>query len=142
LRDAPPERRARRTGKRASAARGLRVLVAEDNPFARAVLKTVLTELGHEADFAGSGEAVVAAASQRRHDLILMDVTLPGMDGLAATRAIRAAENGLRVPIIGVSGRAEARDVEAARAAGMDAFLAKPVSPAVLAETLADLRAR
>ena len=66
-----------------------------------------------------------------------MDVTLPGMDGLAATRAIRAAENGALVPIIGVSGRAEARDIEAAHAAGMDAFLAKPVSPAVLAETLA-----
>lgn len=142
LKDAPPEPPARRKGKRASAARGLRVLVAEDNPFARAVLKTVLTELGHRADFAGSGEAVIAAAAQGRHDLILMDVTLPGMDGLAATRAIRAAGNGARVPIIGVSGRAEARDVEAAHAAGMNAFLAKPVSPAVLAETLADIRSR
>ena len=140
LKNAPPEPQSRRTARRGGVARRLRVLVAEDNPFARAVLKTVLTELGHQADFAGSGEAVIAAAAQRRHDLILMDVTLPGMDGLAATRAIRAAENGARVPIIGVSGRAEARDVEAAHAAGMDAFLAKPVSPAVLAATLAGLR--
>jgi len=142
LRGGSQARRARSAAKTAGPADGLRVLCAEDNPFARAVLKTVLTELGHQVDFASSGEAVVAAAALGRHDLILMDVTLPGMDGLAATRAIRALREVARTPIIGVSGRTEPRDVEAARAAGMDAFLAKPVSPAALAQTLADLRTR
>jgi CheY-like chemotaxis protein/nitrogen-specific signal transduction histidine kinase len=134
--------KARGLERSANPQKSLRVLCAEDNPFARAVLKTVLTELGHQVDFASSGEAAVAAAAQGRHDLVLMDVTLPGMDGLAATRAIRALGNVARLPIIGVSGRAEARDIEAARAAGMDAFLAKPVSPAVLAQTLAGLQTR
>jgi two-component system, sensor histidine kinase len=142
LKPAPPARQARSTEKAARGAGGLRVLCAEDNPFARAVLKAVLTELGHRVDFASSGEAVVATAAQGRHDLILMDVTLPGMDGLAATRAIRALDEVARTPIIGVSGRTEPRDVEAARAAGMDAFLAKPVSPAALAQTLAEILGR
>jgi len=142
LKPAPQPRQRRSVEKAASAARGLRVLCAEDNPFARAVLKAVLTELGHHVDFASSGEAAVATAAQGRHDLILMDVTLPGMDGLAATRAIRALDAVTRTPIIGVSGRAEPRDIEAARAAGMDAFLAKPVSPAALAQTLAEIQTR
>jgi CheY-like chemotaxis protein len=119
---------------------GLRVLCAEDNPYARAVLKTVLTELGHRVDFAGSGEAAIAAVARGGHDLVLMDVTLPGMDGLAATRAIRALDGAVaRIGIIGISGRTEPRDAEAAIAAGMNAFLAKPVSPALLAETVASL---
>jgi CheY-like chemotaxis protein len=72
------------------------------------------------------------------YDLVLMDVTLPGMDGLAATRAVRSlsGEAG-RIPIIGISGRTDARDEEAALAAGMNAFLAKPVSPAALAQVVA-----
>jgi CheY-like chemotaxis protein len=120
-------------GKRA-ASRCLRVLCAEDNPYARVVLNTILTELGHRVDFAGTGEGALAAVNRGGYDLVLMDVTLPGMDGLAATRAIRAlsGETG-RVPIIGISGHTDARDEAAARAAGMNAFLGKPVSPAALA---------
>ncbi len=60
------------------ATKALRVLCAEDNPYARVVLKTVLTELGHAVDFAGSGEAAVAAIERGEHDLVLMDVTLAG----------------------------------------------------------------
>jgi CheY-like chemotaxis protein len=125
-------------GAKAAEARNLRVLCAEDNPFARIVLKTVLAELGHEADFAGTGEAAVAAVARGGYDLVLMDVTLPGMDGLAAARAIRALD-GAHLPIIGVSGHTDMRDAEAALEAGMNAFLAKPVSPAVLSETIASL---
>ena len=66
------------------------MLCAEDNPYARVVLNTILTELGHRVDFAGTGEAAVAAVERGGYDLVLMDVTLPGIDGLAATRAIRA----------------------------------------------------
>jgi CheY-like chemotaxis protein len=144
LKSAPDKPRGRTRGvARPTSSTALRVLCAEDNPFARVVLKTVLTELGHQVDFASSGEAALLAARQGAHDLILMDVTLPGMDGLAATRAIRALHGPIsNIPVIGVSGRTDARDVEAARAAGMDAFLAKPVSPAVLARTLQELPAR
>jgi len=122
------------------AAKALRVLCAEDNPYARVVLKTVLTELAHAVYFAGRGEAAVAALGRGGHDLVLMDVTLPGIDGLAATRAIRALGGAAaRVPVIGISGRSEPREIEAARAAGMNAFLGKPVSPAALAAAIAAL---
>jgi CheY-like chemotaxis protein len=103
------------------------------------VLKTVLTELGHVVDFAGSGEATVAAVARGTYDLVLMDLTLPGMDGLAATRAIRSLAHAAHLPIIGVSGRTGAQDAQAAREAGMDAYMAKPVSPAALAQTIASL---
>jgi CheY-like chemotaxis protein len=67
-------------------------------------------------------------------------VTLPGVDGLAAARAIRAMPGGMaHVPIIGISGRTEQADQNAALAAGMNAFLGKPVSPAVLAQAVANL---
>lgn len=139
--DAAPARSAAQSrAAKAVATRSLRVLCAEDNPYGRVVLKTVLTELGHAVDFAGTGEAAVAAAERGQHDLVLMDVTLPGLDGLAATRAIRALNGPVaRVAIIGISGRSEPRDAQTALAAGMNAFLAKPVSPALLSETIAAL---
>ena len=121
---------------RVAQTRSLRVLCAEDNPYARVVLNTILTELGHRTDFAGTGEAAVAAVERGDYDIVLMDVTLPGLDGLAAARAIRALRNGAAgVRIIGVSGRTEPADVEAALAAGMNGFLAKPVSAAALASS-------
>jgi CheY-like chemotaxis protein len=127
-------------GHAGGATRSLRVLCAEDNPFARVVLKTILVELGHEVDFAGSGDAAVAAVAGAGYDLVLMDLTLPGMDGLAATRVIRALQGAAaRVPIIGVSGHTDARNAQAALAVGMNAFMAKPVSPAALAEMIASL---
>jgi two-component system, sensor histidine kinase len=126
-------------GKRGAATRSLHVLCAEDNPYARVVLNTILTELGHRVDFAGTGDGVVAAVNRGGYDLVLMDVTLPGMDGLAATRAIRAdSGEAARIPIIGISGRTDARDKEAVMAAGMNAFLAKPVSPTALARAVGE----
>lgn len=68
----------------------LRVLCVEDNPYGRIVLNAVLTELGHRVSFAGSGEAAIEAAQRREHDVLLMDVALAGIDGLEATRRIRA----------------------------------------------------
>jgi CheY-like chemotaxis protein len=124
--------------KREASARSLRVLCAEDNPYARVVLNTILVELGHRVDFAGTGESAVAAVNRGGYDLVLMDVTLPVMDGLAATRAIRALSGAAaHVPVIGISGRTAIADEEAAMAAGMNAFLAKPVSPAALAQAVA-----
>jgi len=123
-------------------ARSLRILCAEDNPYGRVVLNTILTELGHRADFVDSGKAAVDAVGRGNYDAVLMDITLPDVDGIAATRLIRAlAGAGARVPIIGISGHAEANDQAAARAAGMNAYLAKPVSPAAIASLLNDFTA-
>ena len=124
---------------RARPAKNLRVLCAEDNPYARVVLNTVLGEFGYRADFVGSGEAAVAAAAKGGYDLVLMDLTLPGLDGIAAVRQIRALGNGGDLPIIGISGRTEPAHIQTALAAGMNAFLAKPVSPAALAQAIDDI---
>jgi CheY-like chemotaxis protein/nitrogen-specific signal transduction histidine kinase len=118
-------------------ARRLTVLCTEDNPYGRVILNTILTELGHRADFVASGEEAVEAV-KRGYDVVLMDVTLPGIDGLEATRRIRAlADPASRTPIIGISGRTEIGDEEAARAAGMDSYLHKPISPSALSEAIA-----
>ncbi len=118
-------------------ARRLTLLCVEDNPYGRVILNTILTELGHRADFAGSGEEAVTAVA-RGYDAVLMDVTLPGIDGLNATRRIRALAGAVaRTPIIGISGRTEAGDEDAARAAGMDGYLRKPLSPSALSAALA-----
>jgi len=115
----------------------LSVLCAEDNPYGRVILNTILTELGHRADFVGTGEEAVEAV-ERGYDAVLMDVTLSGIDGLEATRRIRAlAGSSGRTPIIGISGRTEAGDEQAARAAGMDDYLRKPLSPSALSAALA-----
>jgi CheY-like chemotaxis protein len=118
--------------------RALNILCAEDNPYGRVIMNTILGELGHRVDFVASGEAAVEAAARGGYDAVLMDVTLAGIDGLEATRHIRAlpGEAG-RVPVIGISGRTRSDDEQAARGAGMNAYLAKPVSPSKLAEALA-----
>lgn len=120
--------------------RALHVLCAEDNPYGRVIMNTILGELGHRADFVSSGEAAVEAAARGAYDAVLMDVTLAGIDGLEATRRIRALPGAAgRVPVIGVSGRARSDDEQAARDAGMNGYLVKPVSPGKLAEVLSTL---
>jgi two-component system, sensor histidine kinase len=123
---------------RTAPARSLRILCAEDNPYGRVILNTILTELGHRADFVGSGEAAVEAVKGGDYDVVLLDIVLSGIDGLETTRRIRALDDGAgRVPIIGVSGRGERAEEEAARAAGMDNYLTKPLGPSALAKALA-----
>jgi CheY-like chemotaxis protein len=119
----------------------LRVLSVEDNPFGRVVLNTILTELGHHAEFIGRGEDAVSRLAQGGFDAVLMDMVLPGIDGVEAIRRIRAMQTPLaRIPIIGVSGRGE--DEAASREAGADAFLVKPVSPRALATALLEATRR
>jgi two-component system, sensor histidine kinase len=123
--------------------RALNVLCAEDNPYGRVVLNTILSELGHRADFVGTGAAAVEAVAQGSYDVVLMDVTLPDIDGVEATRRIRAlAGPAGSVPIVGVSGRANAADGDVGRAAGMDGYLTKPLSPSALTQVLGSLTAR
>jgi CheY-like chemotaxis protein len=115
----------------------MRILCAEDNPYRRVVLNTVLTELGHRADFVASGAAAVAAIGQGGSDVVLMDVTLPDIDGAEATRRIRALPAPVAtVPVVGIGSRADGLGEEAARAAGMDGYLATPLSPSALTQVL------
>ncbi|UPK26338.1 ATP-binding protein [Bradyrhizobium sp. 195] len=119
----------------------LRVLSVEDNPFGRVVLNTILTELGHHAEFIGRGEDAVNRLEQGAFDAVLMDMVLPGIDGVEAIRRIRTMPTQLaQIPIIGVSGRGE--DEAASREAGADAFLVKPVSPRALATALLEATRR
>jgi two-component system, sensor histidine kinase len=121
-------------------AKSLRILCAEDNPYGRVVLNTILTELGHHTDFVDSGGAAVEAVGRGGYDVVLMDITLPDVDGISATRMIRGlTEPAARLPIIGISGRSEDDEQAAARAAGMNAYLMKPVSPAAIASLLGEL---
>jgi two-component system, sensor histidine kinase len=122
-------------------ARGLRVLSVEDNPFGRVVLNAVLTELGHQAEFIGRGEDAADRITQGDFDAVLMDMVLPGIDGIEAIRRIRALGSPLGgIAVIGVSGRSD--DETAAREAGADAFLVKPVSPRALATALLEVSRR
>ena len=111
-------------------ARPLRLLSVEDNPFGRVVLNAMLSELGHQAEFIGRGEAVAERLAQgAAFDAVLMDMVLPGINGVEAIRRIRALAPPLgSIAIIGISGRAE--DEAASRAAGADAFLIKPCQSA------------
>jgi len=119
----------------------LRVLSVEDNPFGRVVLNAILTELGHHAEFVGQGSAAAERIAQGAFDAVLMDMVLPDIGGVEAIRRIRAlAPPHGRIPVIGVSGRGD--DEAAARAAGADAFLVKPVSPRALATALLEATRR
>jgi CheY-like chemotaxis protein/nitrogen-specific signal transduction histidine kinase len=121
--------------------RGLRVLSVEDNPFGRVVLNAVLTELGHQAEFIGRGEIAAERIAEGAFDAVLMDMVLPGINGIEAIRRIRKLKPPFgRIAIIGVSGRGD--DETASRAAGADAFLVKPVSPRALATALLEATRR
>ena len=112
-----------------SGSRG-RALVVEDNAVNQEMARAMLDMLGFRVTTASNGqEGVLAAAADPELDLILMDCQMPVMDGLAAARAIRAAEtDGARVPIVALTGNAMPGDREACVAAGMDDYLAKPFS--------------
>jgi two-component system, sensor histidine kinase len=121
--------------------RSLRILSVEDNPFGRVVLNAVLTELGHQAEFIGRGEDAPERIAQGGFDAVLMDMVLPGINGIEAIKRIRELGAPLgRIAIIGVSGRGD--DEAASRAAGADAFLVKPVSPRALATALLEATRR
>ncbi|PZR34395.1 PAS domain-containing sensor histidine kinase [Caulobacter segnis] len=117
---------------------GLRVLVVEDNATNQLVARRILEQLGAAVSLAGDGASGVAAARKGGFDLILMDVQMPGMDGLEAARRIRAfAGPAGRTPIIALTANVMAHQRAAYLAAGMDGVAAKPISPtALVAEIL------
>ena len=127
---APPRERAKEP-RRASRplARGLRVLVAEDNATNQKLIAALLDQRGHQVTIVTNGREAVERALQEPFDLVLMDVQMPEMSGLEATEAIRASERetGHHLRIVALTARAMAGDREQCIAAGMDAYLSKPV---------------
>jgi PAS domain S-box-containing protein len=128
---------------------GLAILVAEDNEINALLARALLTRLGHRPELARDGAQAVdswlaARAAGEPYDLVLMDVHMPEVDGIEATRRIRAAEaaaGGARIPIVALTANAFSDDRDACLAAGMDAFLTKPLDRERLAELLARGRA-
>lgn len=122
----------------AALGRPLRVLIAEDDATNRMVVLMMLREFNAETRIAPDGVQAVQAASEADYDLVLMDVRMPEMDGLAATRAIRAYGGRFAsLPIIALTANAFAEDIRLCRDAGMSDFLAKPLrKPALVAAML------
>ncbi len=109
-----------------------RVLVVEDTEDNRRIIRELLTSAGYETIEAVTGEEGVAMAAEHRPDLILMDVQLPVLDGYEATRRIKANPALRHIPVIAVTSYALSGDEEKTRAAGCDAYVAKPFSPRLL----------
>src|SRR5262249_1633987 len=114
---------------------GVRVLIAEDNPVSALLAKSLLRREGCTVELAGSGDEALAALARSRYDLVLMDMRMPGLDGPAATRAMRA--RGDETPVTAVTATVYEEDRKACLEAGMNAFLTKPVEPAALRAALA-----
>jgi two-component system, cell cycle response regulator DivK len=115
-----------------------RILIVEDMPDNRQIIRDLLTSAGYELIEAIDGVAGVAAALAHRPDLILMDIQLPALDGYEATRRIKANPETSGIPVIAVTSYALSGDEAKAREAGCDGYVAKPFSPRQL---LAEVRA-
>ena len=109
-----------------------RILVVDDQPDKRRILRDLLTSVGHEVIEALTGEEAVASVEARVPDLILMDIQLPGIDGYEATRRIKAKPALRAIPLIVVTSYALSGDETKALAAGADAYVSKPFSPRAL----------
>ncbi len=119
----------------------LRILVVEDNRVNQLVAEGMLRRWGHSVQIAASGPDALRLASGGEFHLILMDLELPGMDGVETLLKLRAAETGSarRTPIVAVTAHATRADRERCLAAGMNAFITKPIQPEVLLRTIRDL---
>jgi len=139
----------------ANAAHPLSILLAEDNPVNALLARELLRRRGHSVHEVSTGEAAVTACGERGFDLVIMDVHMPGLDGIEATRRIRMAErigerggerdgggSGSRVPIYALTADALETGRKACLEAGMNGFLTKPVDPAELDTVLASVAPR
>ncbi|HET6929461.1 MAG TPA: response regulator [Candidatus Acidoferrum sp.] len=114
--------------------RRLRILVAEDNPVNQLLAVRLLEKRGHTVSLAATGKDAVSALKQQHFDVILMDVQMPEMDGLTATKVIRESEQETQkhTPIIAMTAHAMVGDKERCLSAGMDGYVSKPLQPADL----------
>jgi GAF domain-containing protein/CheY-like chemotaxis protein len=115
----------------------LTILLAEDNAVNQKLALRLLQNMGYSADVAGDGARAVEAVEGGSYDVVLMDVQMPELDGLEATRRIRARWPERRLHIIAMTANAMAGDRDACLAAGMNDYISKPIDPAMLAEALA-----
>jgi len=120
-------------------ARPIDILIAEDNPINQKVIKKIMAKLGLQAAIAGNGLEVLEALEEKSYDLILMDMQMPEMDGLQATREVRKLDSSAlpqQPIIIALTANAMESEKRDCFKAGMDDFLAKPVRWELLAQTL------
>ncbi len=115
----------------------LDILLVEDHPVNQKLAIALLSRWGHQVTVAGDGQLALDALAQRRFDLILMDMLMPVMDGLEATRRFRQIEHGPRTPIVAMTANAMQGDRDQCIAAGMDDYLSKPIEIAELQRILA-----
>ena len=116
----------------------LRVLLAEDNAVNQVLARRLLEKRGHSVSIANNGQEALDALARESFDLVLMDIQMPGMDGIEATARIRERESfdSFRLPIVAMTAHAMKGDEERCLAAGMDAYVSKPVQPAKLFEAI------
>jgi two-component system sensor histidine kinase/response regulator len=116
----------------------LRILIAEDNPVNQLLLTRLLEKRGHSVKVAANGRLALESAAKVSYDLLLMDVQMPEMDGMEATRVLRERESktATHLTVIGVTAHAMAGDRERCLQAGMDGYLTKPIRPTELGELL------
>jgi two-component system sensor histidine kinase/response regulator len=128
----------------APAGPSLSILLAEDHPVNQRVAVGLLERRGHAVTAVGDGQEAVDAIAMQRFDLVLMDVQMPRMDGLRATRIVREREraNGRHTPIIAMTARAMKGDREECLQAGMDDYLRKPIDPQTLFAMIERLKPR
>lgn len=113
-----------------------KVLVVEDNPQNLKLAQLVLKKAGHEVVSADNGESGVKLAGESQPDLILMDVQMPGMDGLTATRLLKQNARTAHIKVVALTALAMKGDAERILAAGCDAYLAKPFQHGELISTV------
>jgi CheY-like chemotaxis protein len=115
----------------------VKILVTEDNPVIRSLIIKLLAKRGYEADQVDNGRKAVEAVRSRPYDLVLMDMQMPELDGISATKAIRALSGpGRNVPIIALTANALVGQRETCLAAGMNGFLTKPIQPDALYDAI------
>lgn len=115
---------------------GVRVLAVEDNEINRMLIEKTLSQARAIFDIASSGEDAVALLADKKYDLIVTDLNLPGMNGIETAKAIRAMDGFGHVPIIAMTGSADAQSIQACLDVGMNDYITKPFKPLTLTETL------
>ncbi len=120
----------------ASTQKTAQILLVEDNQINQLVAKGLLKKAGYSVDIANDGQEALDMLDQKEYDLVFMDIQMPVMDGLTATKNIRSQERFKNLPIIAMSAHAMQEDKEKSIAYGMNDHITKPISPSILFETL------